>query len=346
MKDQNAFLYAISSLGFLDSTDYQREFSNLCLDSGFTDDISIEWEREKFVRILLSLGHIELNNKKRIFVCPPQLTLIRKDINHLSVLTGARTPYLLEKLIEYIEYRPELLELVIVEQKHPLARNGAHLLIPDAIFIKSKNVNELRELAKTVQIDYQLEKPNSENLFDFSKSVTDYRNSLMWDKRTTDDPIKSKIKVFSTNYLRFIERSSETTENQQLALYYFPPFYEYWLWECGRGAKVKKDWGRYLLLNLIQKRVLIYNKDSEWLAVPSTLPLPKVLSRSLTLCSGLAPLEVYSEDLSNYGLPYGIPFSVYFLVTLSVAEKIAQRLGQELIINEISPHPDLCNLMI
>ena len=109
---------------------------------------------------------------------------------------------------------------------------------------------------------------------------------------------------------------------------------------------MKKDWGRYLLLNLIQKRVLIYNKDSEWLAVPSTLPLPKVLSRSLTLCSGLAPLEVYSEDLSNYGLPYGIPFSVYFLVTLSVAEKIAQRLGQELIINEISPHPDLCNLMI
>lgn len=113
MKDQNAFLYAISSLGFLDSTDYQREFSNLCLDSGFTDDISIEWEREKFVRILLSLGHIELNNKKRIFVCPPQLTLIRKDINHLSVLTGARTPYLLEKLIEYIEYRPELLDSLL-----------------------------------------------------------------------------------------------------------------------------------------------------------------------------------------------------------------------------------------
>lgn len=345
MKDQNSFLYALSSLGAMNSNDYNREFSNLCLETELSEDVNVRVQKNRFLKKIQSLGHIEVSANRTIFICAPLITLVRDGARQLSVLTGARTPYLIEKIFEHIERESDLIDLFVVEQRHPLTNDGVKLLLPDAIFIRSNNIERVRELSKAIHIECQVEHTVSELLLGYAKGLGDYQKTLIWDKRMMDDPVSSKTHEFSLEKLSFIEKRNEGVNNQ-LAKYIFSEhIYESWLWKSGRGTKVRMDWGRFLFLNINQKDVLIYNKDSEWLAVPSYLSLPRLLSKILTLCSGLAPLEVRSGDLSRYGLPQGIPFEVYFLVKKSVAEQIAILLGQQLIENEITPHPDLCTLI-
>lgn len=344
MKDQNSFLYALSALGAISQTDYNQEFSNFCLETALSEDVDVYWQKKKYLKIMQSLGHIEIGRNKEIFTCSPLFTVIRKKPSVLAVFTGARAPHLIKTIKEKNETSGNGAEIIEVEQKHPLVTNDVRLLLPDAFFIKSKTLENIKNLCEKVNIPCLSKKTAPDLLLEFSKGINEYNDTLDWKYREIEDPKPAIDRTFSIQHLHFLNQ--QNMDPDRLVEYFFPPFTrDIWLWHSGKGAAVDRDWGRYLLLHNIKKDVLIYNPDSQWLAVPSNVPLPILLSRAVTLCSGLAPVEIRSGNLTDYGLPRNIPFDVYFMVPQDVADKIASLLGQELIRDEITPHADLCKLV-
>ena len=345
MKDQNSFLYALSALGAINKVDYDQEFSNFCLESALSEDVDVYWQKRKYLKIMQSLGHIEVDRNGTMFICPPLFTLIRKKPNVLAVLTGARSPHLIKTIKEKNQTSSDGVEIIEVEQKHPLVCNDVRLLLPDAFFIKSKTLDGVKIFCEKVNIPCLSKHTAHELLLEFSKGVNEYNGTLDWKYRESEDPKPAIDRSFSVQRLHFLKKQN-TDDPDRLVEYFFLPFTrDLWLWHSGRGAAVQRDWGRYLLLHNIKKGVLIYNPDSQWLAVPSNVPLPLLLSRAATLCSGLAPVEIRSGDLTDFGLPRNISFDVYFMVPNEVAEKIAVLLGQGLRRDELRPHADLCKLV-
>lgn len=55
------------------------------------------------------------------------------------------------------------------------------------------------------------------------------------------------------------------------------------------SADVTPDWGRYWLVSKIGHRVIEYDEAKFTFTHPQTMPLPKLMSRALTSCSGLMP---------------------------------------------------------
>lgn len=344
MKDQNSFLYALSALGALSRVDYDQEFSNFCLETALSEDVDVYWQKIKYLKIMQSLGHIELDRNKEIVTCPPLFTIIRKKPHFLAVLTGARSPHLIQTIKDTNETFGNRTDIIEVEQKHPLVTGDVRLLLPDAIFIKSKTLEEINNLCEKVKIPCLSKKTAPDLLLEFAKGMDEYNGSLDWKYRENEDPKPAIKRTFSVQYLHFIE--GQKISPDRLVEYFFPPYTrDVWIWHSGSGAAVHRDWGRYLLLHNIRKNILFYNPDSQWLAVPSNVQLPVLLSRAATLCSGLAPVEIRSGDISSYGLPRNTPFDVYFMVPQDIAGKIANLLGQELIRDEITPHADLCKLV-
>ena len=343
MKDQNSFLYALSALGSISQIDYNQEFSNFCLETKLSEDVDVYWQKKKYLKIMQSLGHIEVDRNTAVFTCPPLVTVIRKKPHFLAVLTGARSPHLIKTIKEKNETSGNMTDIIEVEQKHPLVTNDVRLLLPDAVFIKSKTLVDIKILCEKVKIPCLSKTTVPDLLLEFSKGIKEYNETLDWKYREDEDPKPAIKRMFSIQRLHFQDR--QNTDPDRLVEYFFFPFMRTWLWHSMRGAVVDRDWGRYLLLNNIKKNIVFYNPDSQWLAVPSNVPLPILISRAVTLCSGLAPVEILSGNLTDYGLPRTIPFDVYFMVPQDVADKTASLLGQELIRDEITPHADLCKLV-
>jgi hypothetical protein len=98
----------------------------------------------------------------------------------------------------------------------------------------------------------------------------------------------------------------------------------------GSEAVVDRDWGRYLILANNERQVLHYDDRRQLLIVPSTVPLPNLLARAATLCSGLAPLQGHVTG-GTPGKTFRWPFvDVYRAVPYAIARRLSEKLGQGL----------------
>ena len=65
------------------------------------------------------------------------------------------------------------------------------------------------------------------------------------------------------------------------------------------------------------------------MVVPSRAPLPRLLARAATLCSGFAPLQGRISGSTGGRLPLGTPVDVYRAVPYAVASQVAEKLSHE-----------------
>jgi hypothetical protein len=101
--------------------------------------------------------------------------------------------------------------------------------------------------------------------------------------------------------------------------------FRYCMWDSDKCAVIDPDWGRYLALQKSGFNVLHLDSTNHLLAIPKSLPLPRLLARALALSSGSAPRPLLSgsdRELTD--------FVVYELVPRSIAELVATKLGQDL----------------
>lgn len=344
MGDQNSFLYAISALGSMSKDEYAREFSSLCLKTKDPENINVEWQRQRHVWLLQALGHIEVGERGTLHACPTSLLLLWDTPNAAAVLTGARDPKLVERIHCYVECCGESCTTLHVEQSQCIAGGAGELLLPDSIIVKAENDEELRDLARTLYIAAQLNKPASDEILSFSGNISEYQDTLNLGHYRDQEPVNSISRVFSTELVKFVPVPRAPSQSS-LVEYSFEQYVrKVWYWHEGRGGPVDRSWGRYLAAKSEGKQLLVYDPLACWLAVPTTVRLPLLLSRAATLSSGLAAIEVRSGDGSKFGLPSNASFDVYFGVRRHIAKRIADLLGQQLLIHQIGPKVDMCCL--
>ena len=62
--------------------------------------------------------------------------------------------------------------------------------------------------------------------------------------------------------------------------------------------------------------------------VPLYVPLPRLLARAITMCTGMAPMIARTDEKTG-AIPADYPIHIYSGVPPVIAELIARKLGQE-----------------
>jgi hypothetical protein len=182
----------------------------------------------------------------------------------------------------------------------------------------------LREIANENNISLSDKCSAAWELANHSVSVDIIEAGLRYETRPE---ISWARKDFNIQRLGFSQ--AQTEDNKFRLSEYINPVNlqkKHWLWNLGMAADVNRDWGRYIILKNLKKKILAYNKQTQELQVPLWVPLPCLLARAITLCSGMAP--VIQENQLATDLPDGCLMQVYSDVPIEIARIVALKAGQ------------------
>jgi hypothetical protein len=226
---------------------------------------------------------------KRIVLNPPQFIFIPSDKGRKVLLIGARDAALIKAIIEKApSYN---LQVTIVKQ----FSSNESLLLPDVLTINafgfsSENYGErnIELLSKELKIKFSNDYFPQLALEDFSANITDYENSML---EADDKDYDWARYIFNSDKLLF-EKSETTTFDKSYSLleYKLNEYtYQHKLWKDEKCYYVDKNWGRFLILKHFNKNEILFDSESKKVAIPVTMPLPRLLSEAIMLLSGLAP---------------------------------------------------------
>lgn len=317
-------IYAMSARGFITIDEFNSLFRTVYAPgiSDKKDSIDIDIRRQ-VVRLFDSLGYCEFDfDSRRVCMCEPALVLLPAFGLPKAVLVGARTPLLIKKVKEIVKAYKDKMVLHFVPQ------STADFSMPALIYIEAIDRDSIKEVADKCGLSNDLEKPAAWGLASFSGSLHDLQKSIQfapfvelnWKRRTfnINRLIFSSQEPFSHDSLLLVEyKNPITQQNKHMVL------------DDDSAAEVDRDWGRYLVLSSSQKQVIIYNQKIQKLIIPVTVPLPCMLARAITLCTGLVPkITTVSSKIGD--IPPSHPVYVYSGVPKIIAELISSKLGQKL----------------
>lgn len=280
------------------------------------------------IRLLDALGHCEFDFEKRlVYACPPALVSLPSSGLPNAVLTGARTPLLISEIAEFIKCKKDSMSYRYVKQR------TKRYLLPSTIFIDAVDQSLLESLAKSTNIEHKLDVPAAWSFANFSVAIEDVKESLFF--KAMED-LTWYRETFSRDEFCFSKHNN--SHPPQGLVCYTNPYnqqLEHLIWDEALASKVDRYWGRYVILAENNVNVLLYDSRHHLLAVPSGVPLPRILGKAAILCSGLAPESIESSGAST-NLPRGLAMDVYRAVPPSIAQLISEKLSQDLILCNIS----------
>lgn len=263
---------------------------------------------------------------KKIVVNPPQLLFIPVSQGRKVLLIGARDSSLVAAIINNAPKHH--LQVEITKQ----FSSNEKLLLPDAITIRafgksSENYGEknLIAIAKELQIKFSNDYFAQVALQEFSSGIAEYANS----KQLTDENDYGWARrIFNPEDLSFDRSETQTFDKSFSMIEYKLNEYTYYykLWEDGKCYQVDKNWGKYLALKRFNKNVILFDSNRKRVAIPWETPLPRLLSESIMLLSGLAP-DFREIEGRNYRVYENIP-GIF-------TENLFRKLGQQPINKEL-----------
>lgn len=326
----NNFLFGISAASSMKKKDAISFFQHLFSLTKNISEVNEKYDNFpyfRFISILQDLGHIEIDQTGNIFICPPSLILTPETHPYRAILCGARDNIIIEDLKEYISSTSGVI-LRIVRQDH--SEFIDEIKYPDSYIVESESLKKI-EMVASDGLDISLNKtPLAEYLTSKSGTIDEYEKNLVWEENKISIEKNSNLEgVFSTNKVRFVPKPMETSH-----LFRIHPgnHYRYYYYiKENKGAIIPdKDWGRFLALKDDKKNLILYNKLEKWVAIPSSTPLPVLLRKSLVLCSGLAPIQIFNQNREQSvfsNVPY---LEVYFNVPYEIIKRISEKIGQKL----------------
>ncbi|MEO8150417.1 MAG: hypothetical protein ABI723_22490 [Bacteroidia bacterium] len=260
------------------------------------EQLRVQERRISSINILDYLGYVEYDyDKRKIYTLPPKLISIPSKRGQKALLIGGRDENLVNEMIAYCDRSNNSICLSVKRQ----SEKNILMLIPDAIIFESNNSKEFENVANHFQIEY--DKWYLLKLKNFLPSIKNYEEFIKamgsldsWEKFGLEK------KVFSKETLKFefadgFDRNLSLTECRPS---YVP---EFGLWINQSYFKVDKNWGKYLFINHSSEHVRGYDYGNVFskpieifrngvnLAIPASLPLPKLFSRLIMQLSGEAP---------------------------------------------------------
>jgi hypothetical protein len=319
MSAGDQLLYAISARGAMSWVSVRHAFD--CLHEGQSDvhdEEAWRYRRRDAVTVLENLAHVEFDTRRQrmiVVATPPAIAVLPGLGLPRGVLVGARSPSGIERLA--------------LAAKHTgigwsvRSQHRDKNFSPACISLVAETIGDRMVFARAERLDCA-EIPAAWSILYSAGSMDEYLgtlatedlNSLNWE-REDFDPTALFFRKSPRNDTVMLSRYTHPARRTRLCV----------LRQAGVTARVDPDWGRYAVMRALARNVLAYDAEAFALAIPITMPLPKLLARSLCLCSGLLPLEVAGIHWPGST----VKARVYRRVPLSMAELIAKKLQQQLV---------------
>lgn len=282
-------------------------------------DITPDMRRARSLAASLgdALGHWDVINTEdmasRICVAPPCLVRLPWPGLPRAVLCGSRSSDTLDAVAA-----------AAARVRATVNWRTVHPYGPLRIEVRGHADADLADLADGLAISYD-PNPPAWQIANMSCSLEEYLSTLEWMPeielnwpRQEFDP---QLQAFRPTNESVSERQPE--EELRLVSYDHPGGWTRRdrLILRGRTAAVDRSWARYAVLAARGQRVMYADPRAGTMTVPRQLPLPKLLSRALTLCSG-APAQVLPGP--------GLGLHLYSDVPVTIMNLITAKLGQNL----------------
>lgn len=310
------FLHVMSARRELSWNVFRRTFDALTIREAL-DIAKPSFVRSTLLRRFDSLAHAEtisIDGDRRVVVAASALVRLPTEESS-AVLVGARSIETIERLRALA---PEL--NVTVTSADQRCEDAA--LVPSRISIHTSDQSVLAQCATTLGVAYD-GTPVAWTLGQLSAGLEDVSTRLQFE---TSAELNWPLADFDVSRCHFRPRGGMRPASC-LTRYRDPvtSAYRYCLWKDDASAWVEADWGRFFALREAQANVMWFDPRANLLAVPETVPLPRLIARALTLCSGYV---AHTSGLPHYGT--ATRASLFTAVPQSLAALIATKLGQPL----------------
>ncbi|MTI55696.1 hypothetical protein [Geosporobacter ferrireducens] len=302
--------------------DYKGIFYSLYPEF-YEDEGKIKTAYLQMLYYLDSLGHCEFDfENRKVFICKPMIVLLPGRGCMRAVLAGGRDKILIDKIQRLKDEFKDELTVSILKQER------GEMELPDVIIFETLYGSILNKLADRLAIGMNTETPTawiiayeSGNMEEFQLKF-DYLPSfnVNWPRRTFD-PENLFFRKNTNNFeVPYLDEYTNPISHQK----------KYMLATEDGITQVDRDWGRYYILNRMEKSILLYDEINQILGVPTYISLPKLLARAATLCSGMAPEKIkLNQQIGE--LPDKLQMDIYIGVDLTIVKIIANKVGQKLI---------------
>ena len=309
----DALLYAASALRDMNWETFKRIVDATCLPDGQLAT-EMRYVRAEAVDVGGVLGHWEVvrtGTARRIVVAPPLLARLPWPGLPRAVLCGSRSPDTVAEIREVCDSVDGLSLSISAQPHHPYA--------PMRLELSGESEEQMIAVGRELSIRYD-PTPAAWSVARASGSVDGYLSVLAWEER---EDLNWDRREFDPEFLRFGSSVDGTALSRlRLITYSHPSGWDWrdWLWNDGASADVDRSWGRFCVLASVGRSVLHYDHRDGFATVPRQVPLPKLLARTLALCSGEAPRRVPGT---------GIGLRAYPSVPRPVFEVVAAKLHQD-----------------
>ena len=262
---------------------------------------------------------------KKIVVSPPRFILIPTQSGRKVLLIGGRTPELILKIKGQAE--KEGLHLNLRPQDESLSP----FILPPTLTVTNSNDHDeisierkFKKVAEACSIYFNPDKIPQFRIAEFSGTISEYKSQLKSDVRFDDSGWPARI--FDIEQLRFIPIDTQSFDKTfSLVEYRLTEYsFKHRLWINGNPHAINKNWGRYIVLNHSRKEVIYNDRFKNVVAVPASLPLPRLISEAMTLFSGKAPKRLFLkiEGVRTW-------FSIYENIPPIFASNYFKKVGQK-----------------
>ena len=250
------------------------------------------------IRKLSALGYLDIGENKTgetlIQIAPPML-IEMPCIYPSFLLTGARSPDFLKAIKKAVgsfskikvKKQNDLPDTVIIEPKSQLTLKNC----------LEKLTFQGNKMSSYIKISNH---PVAWNILEFSGDLKSYEKTL--NSHWCSGNLSNIEKIFSIDSFQFKSFNSDSDKLKQdlslVKISHYENFSKYFLFkkENNDRVKVNLDWGRFLIAKQSKCSVLKYNKQT--FELKSSLRLPLLLERGLTLLSSNPPLK--KDSLGDY----------------------------------------------
>jgi hypothetical protein len=286
-------LYALSAWRATTWQTFATAADEVAARSTFRNDgRQLSATRSVSARMLGALGHVDIasdHGALRVWAAPPTLARLPNAGLPRAVLCGGRSPGTETQLRHAV--RRLRLRLRDAESYAAFA--------PKTFVVESDAEEDLAALAARLNVAYTSHPP-AHALALQSGTLEAYLGSLSW---TPSPELNWRRVDFDVSEVRFTSGAAPAPSSLRLSRYLDPirGTSRYLLWNGSAYATVDRNWGRYAALSAAGRDVIQYNDDRWEVTVPLGAPLPRLLERSLVLCTGRPPTRRETEAVDVYG---------------------------------------------
>lgn len=309
---ENTLLKWLVGIKLFDIAKYKETFEIVLHNSFSGEQFRVQERMKSSLNILDYLGYIDFNyDSGKIYTLPPKLITVPCKSGRKALLIGGRDEKLINEMIDYCSKSNDKISLLVKKQ----SIKNQQMLIPDSIIFESNSRSEFEKLATYFDIEfdkwYILKlKKLIPTLNEYEQFTIANGSSESWERFGLEK------KVFKKESLKF-----ENVEifDKEYSLTECRPNYniEYGLWINNLYFIVDKNWGKYLFINHCSEKIRGYGSgnyfakpfeifcNSNNLAIPASLSLPKLFLRIMLQLSGEAP-EFKQLDIKGQKVWYNV----------------------------------------